>query len=64
VVDFERETIALSQLCALGRGAEVLAPEQLRERLIAVAAGLQATYGSCPTRRRASGQAEHRGVGR
>jgi predicted DNA-binding transcriptional regulator YafY len=44
VVDFERETIALSQLCALGPGVEVLAPEQLRERLIAVAAGLQATY--------------------
>lgn len=44
VVDFERESIALSQLCTLGRGVKVLAPEPLRAKLIAVAEDLQATY--------------------
>lgn len=44
-LDFEREAIALSQLCALGRAVEVLAPEALRARLSAVGAELRALYG-------------------
>jgi predicted DNA-binding transcriptional regulator YafY len=43
-IDFERETIALSQLCPLGRGVEVLAPEALRNRMRAIAGELQALY--------------------
>ncbi|KFE62083.1 helix-turn-helix transcriptional regulator [Hyalangium minutum] len=45
-IDFERESIALSQLCGLGRGVEVLAPKALRDRLRTIAADLQALYGS------------------
>lgn len=45
-IDFERETIALSQLCPLGRGVEVLAPLALRTRLRAIAAELRALYGA------------------
>ncbi|RKH17800.1 WYL domain-containing protein [Corallococcus praedator] len=44
-LDFERESIAVSQLCELGAGVEVLAPESLRQRLAALAASLQALYG-------------------
>ncbi|WNG50209.1 YafY family transcriptional regulator [Archangium minus] len=44
-LDFERESIALSQLCVLGRGVEVLAPEALRVRLRTISAELQALYG-------------------
>jgi predicted DNA-binding transcriptional regulator YafY len=43
-IDFERESIAISQLCMLGRTAEVLAPEALRTRLRALAADLRALY--------------------
>ena len=59
-LDFERESIALSQLCLLGRGVEVLGPESLRARLVTLAANLQATYGGPAPRgrpvRRARGQ--------
>jgi predicted DNA-binding transcriptional regulator YafY len=44
-LDFERETIALSQLCSLGRAVEVLAPEALRTRLRTIAADLRTLYG-------------------
>ncbi|WP_224248489.1 helix-turn-helix transcriptional regulator [Hyalangium gracile] len=44
-IDFERESIALSQLCALGRGVEVRAPEALRARLRELASDLRALYG-------------------
>ncbi|MBE4749143.1 WYL domain-containing protein [Corallococcus sp. ZKHCc1 1396] len=44
-LDFERESIAVSQLCEIGAGVEVLAPESLRRRLAALAASLQALYG-------------------
>ncbi|RKH96687.1 YafY family protein [Corallococcus sp. AB038B] len=44
-LDFERESIAVSQLCEIGAGVEVLAPEPLRQRLAALAASLQALYG-------------------
>jgi predicted DNA-binding transcriptional regulator YafY len=44
-LDFERETIALSLLCSLGRAVEVLAPEALRTRLRTMAADLRAVYG-------------------
>lgn len=44
-LDFERESIAVSQLCTLGGGVEVLAPEALRQQLAAVAASLRALYG-------------------
>lgn len=37
VVDFERESIALGQLCDVARGFEVVAPESLRARFIALA---------------------------
>lgn len=43
-IDFERETIALSQLCPLGRHVEVMAPEALRTRMRAIAEELQALY--------------------
>ncbi|WP_224366310.1 helix-turn-helix transcriptional regulator [Hyalangium versicolor] len=43
-LDFERETIALSQLCTLGRGVEVMAPEALRTRLRTIAAELHSLY--------------------
>ena len=46
IIDFERESIALSQLCLLGRAVEVLAPEALRDRLRTIAADLQALYAS------------------
>ncbi|MFP2963985.1 hypothetical protein ACLEPN_41320 [Myxococcus sp. 1LA] len=52
VIDFERESIAVSQRCTLGRGVEVRAPEALRDRLAAIAADLQATYGGGRRRRR------------
>lgn len=44
-LDFERETIALSQLCSMGRAVEVLTPEALRTRLRTMAADLRALYG-------------------
>ncbi|MFP2910245.1 helix-turn-helix transcriptional regulator [Pyxidicoccus sp. 3LFB2] len=44
-VDFERETIAVSQLCEVGGGFEVLTPEPLRERLVKLATGILATHG-------------------
>jgi predicted DNA-binding transcriptional regulator YafY len=44
-LDFERESIALSQLCLIGRAVEVLTPEALRSRLRAISADLQALYG-------------------
>ncbi|QRK09179.1 YafY family transcriptional regulator [Archangium violaceum] len=44
-LDFERESIALSQLCVLGRAVEVLAPEPLRARLRAISAELRTLYG-------------------
>lgn len=45
-LDFERESIALSQLCTLSRAVEVLAPEALRSRLREMAAELRAVYGT------------------
>ncbi|WP_426750790.1 helix-turn-helix transcriptional regulator [Myxococcus sp. Y35] len=45
VVDFERESIALSQLCDIGRGFEVLAPDALRSRLTQLAEGILETHG-------------------
>ncbi|PTL83954.1 YafY family protein [Vitiosangium sp. GDMCC 1.1324] len=44
-LDFERESIALSQLCMLGRTVEVLEPEALRARLRALSDDLRALYG-------------------
>ena len=44
-LNFEREAIAVSQLCEIGAGVEVLAPEPLRQRLAALAASLRALYG-------------------
>jgi predicted DNA-binding transcriptional regulator YafY len=43
-VDFERESIAVSQLCEVGGGVEVLAPEALRNRLVALAERLLAMH--------------------
>ncbi|WP_434048094.1 MULTISPECIES: WYL domain-containing protein [Sorangium] len=43
-VDFERESIAVSQLIGLGRGVEVLEPAALRARLGAIAEDLRAVY--------------------
>lgn len=57
-IDFERQSIALAQLIELGRGAEVLAPEALRERLRSLGGDLRAVYGdgkrspTSPLRRR------------
>lgn len=45
-IDFERLSIALSQLVQLGRGAEVLEPPELRARLGALANDLSALYGT------------------
>ncbi|HZI03762.1 MAG TPA: DNA-binding transcriptional regulator, partial [Archangium sp.] len=45
-IDFERLSIALSQLVLLGRGAEVLEPPELRARLGALASDLSALYPS------------------
>ena len=44
-LDFERESIAVGQLLALGRGAQVIAPEGLREKLRAMGEDLRALYG-------------------
>ncbi|NTX36328.1 YafY family transcriptional regulator [Myxococcus sp. CA033] len=44
VVDFEREAIALGQLCELGGGFEVVEPVSLRTRMIALATGLLAAH--------------------
>ncbi|WP_164017365.1 helix-turn-helix transcriptional regulator [Pyxidicoccus trucidator] len=52
-VDFERETIAVSQLCEVGGGFEVLAPEALRNRLVKLATGILATHGRTASRRKA-----------
>lgn len=41
-VDFERESIAVGQLCEVGGGFEVLAPEALRDRLLTLARGILA----------------------
>ena len=54
-IDFEREGIALSQLCAVGRGVEVLEPEALRTRLASLAEALGALYGR-PAARRTAGR--------
>ncbi|MBJ6760717.1 WYL domain-containing protein [Myxococcaceae bacterium JPH2] len=53
VLDFEREAIAVSQLCGVGAAVEVLAPEALRQRLGAVGAALQSLYGASGRRRSA-----------
>ncbi|MGK4004859.1 WYL domain-containing protein [Sorangium sp. So ce1036] len=45
-VDFERESIAASQIVGLGRGVEVVEPAALRARLEAIAADLRAIYGA------------------
>ncbi|WP_437664190.1 helix-turn-helix transcriptional regulator [Sorangium sp. So ce1182] len=45
-VDFERESIAVSQIIGLGRGAEVIEPAALRARLEAIARDLGAVYGA------------------
>ncbi|NVI99867.1 WYL domain-containing protein [Myxococcus sp. AM009] len=45
VVDFEREAIAFGQLCDVGTGFEVLAPEALRTRLLKLATGILAAHG-------------------
>ena len=47
-IDFERLSIALSQLVILGRGAEVLEPPELRARLGELARDLGALYGTPP----------------
>jgi len=58
VVDFEREAIAISQLCLVSDGIEVLEPLQLRERLGAIGAALVAAHG-----KRAPGTPARRGEG-
>ncbi|WP_437987085.1 helix-turn-helix transcriptional regulator [Sorangium sp. So ce117] len=45
-VDFERESIAISQIVGLGRGVEVLDPAALRARLREIAEDLRAVYGA------------------
>jgi predicted DNA-binding transcriptional regulator YafY len=45
-VDFERESIAISQIVGLGRGVEVLEPAALRARLREIAKDLRAVYGA------------------
>lgn len=57
-VDFERETIAVSQLCEVGGGVEVLAPEALRDRLVKLATGILATYSPTAPRRRTARNAK------
>ena len=52
VVDFERETIAISQLCLVADGVEVLEPVGLRERLLAIGASLVASHGKRARARR------------
>lgn len=47
-IDFERESIAVSQLCTLPEGVEVLAPESLRQRLLALGIRLRALYSRTP----------------
>ncbi|MFP2958711.1 helix-turn-helix transcriptional regulator [Myxococcus sp. 1LA] len=49
VVDFERESIAFSQLCDVGTGFEVLAPEFLRMRLLKLATSILDAHGSDAT---------------
>lgn len=50
-LDFEREGIALATLATLPRGAEVLAPDALRARLLALGESLCAQYGPPPPKR-------------
>jgi len=45
VVDFEREAIAFSQLCDIGTGFEVLAPQSLRARLTRLASSILDAHG-------------------
>ncbi|MCP3141302.1 helix-turn-helix transcriptional regulator [Pyxidicoccus xibeiensis] len=52
-VDFERESIAVGQLCEVGAGVEVLAPEALRGRLIKLATVLLENHGDPAVRQRA-----------
>ncbi|QSQ27904.1 WYL domain-containing protein [Pyxidicoccus parkwayensis] len=51
-VDFERESIALGQLCEVGGGFEVRAPETLRNRLMGLAAGILEAHGGAAHHRR------------
>lgn len=51
-IDFERESIALSQLATIGAGVEVLEPAPLRARLVELARGLAETYRPRAARRR------------
>ncbi|AEI65989.1 helix-turn-helix transcriptional regulator [Corallococcus macrosporus] len=51
VVDFERESIAFSQLCDVGAGFEVLAPEFLRMRLMKLATSLLDSHGDDAAKR-------------
>ncbi|QDE67694.1 helix-turn-helix transcriptional regulator [Myxococcus xanthus] len=44
VVDFERESIAFGQLCDVGTGFEVLAPEALRTKLLKLATRILASH--------------------
>jgi len=43
-LDFERKTIAVSQLLALGRGVVVVEPEEIRETLREIGANLRTLY--------------------
>jgi predicted DNA-binding transcriptional regulator YafY len=43
-IDFERESIAVSQLCLATPGVEVLEPAALRQRMRSIADALRATY--------------------
>ncbi|MFP2931689.1 helix-turn-helix transcriptional regulator [Pyxidicoccus sp. 3LG] len=58
MVDFERESIAVAQLCEIVGGIEILAPEALRTRLIKLATGLLATHGGPAPRQRATKKAK------
>lgn len=49
-VDFERESIAVSQLCLVAPGLEVLAPAPLRERLHQLARSLLAAHAATDDR--------------
>ncbi len=50
-VDFERESIAVGQLCEVSGGFEVLTPEGLRNRLLGLANGILAAHGHVAPRR-------------
>ncbi|WP_437492869.1 WYL domain-containing protein [Sorangium sp. So ce1014] len=56
-VDFERESIAVSQVVGLGRGVEVVEPAALRARLEAIVADLGAVYGARDAARSNAGAA-------